>query len=36
VAAETIVRIEALGWSLLVGDTLRDVDEPADLGPNLA
>ena len=34
VAAETIARIEALGWTLLVGDTLRDVDEPADLTPS--
>lgn len=31
VAATTIARIGALGWSLFVGDTLRDVDEPADL-----
>jgi glycosyltransferase A (GT-A) superfamily protein (DUF2064 family) len=31
VAAATIARIEALGWSLRVGETLRDVDEPADL-----
>jgi hypothetical protein len=31
VAAETVARIEALGWSLQVGETLRDVDEPADL-----
>lgn len=31
VAATTIARIEALGWSLFVGDTLSDVDEPADL-----
>jgi len=31
VAAETIGRIEALGWSLHVGETLHDVDEPADL-----
>lgn len=31
VAAETIRRIEALGWSLFIGETLRDVDEPADL-----
>ena len=31
VAAETIARIGALGWSLHVGETLRDVDEPADL-----
>ena len=31
VAAETIARIEALGWSLDVRETLRDVDEPEDL-----
>ena len=31
VAAETIARIEALGWSLHIGETLRDVDVPADL-----
>jgi len=31
VAAETIRRIEALGWSLHVGETLRDIDVPADL-----
>jgi uncharacterized protein len=31
VAGETIARIEALGWSLHVGETLRDIDEPADL-----
>lgn len=31
VAAETIARVEALGWSLHVGDTMRDIDEPADL-----
>jgi hypothetical protein len=31
VAAGTVERIEALGWSLHVGETLRDVDEPADL-----
>jgi uncharacterized protein len=31
VAATTIARIEALGWSLHVGETLRDIDEPADL-----
>lgn len=31
VAAETIARVEARGWSLHVGETLRDVDEPADL-----
>lgn len=33
VAAETIARIEALGWSLHVGETLHDVDVPADLAP---
>ena len=32
VAATTIARIAALGWSLYVGETLQDVDEPADLG----
>ena len=31
VAAQTVARIEALGWSLRVGDTLRDVDEAEDL-----
>jgi rSAM/selenodomain-associated transferase 1 len=31
VAAETVRRIERLGWSLLVADMLRDVDEPRDL-----
>ena len=31
VAAETIARIRALGWSLRIGATLRDVDVPADL-----
>ena len=31
VAATTIARITALGWSLFVGDTLNDIDEPADL-----
>jgi rSAM/selenodomain-associated transferase 1 len=31
VAAETISRIEALGWRLQIGETLRDVDEPGDL-----
>lgn len=31
VAQDTVARIAALGWSLWVGDTLRDVDEPADL-----
>jgi rSAM/selenodomain-associated transferase 1 len=32
VAAETIARIVALGWSLDLRETLRDVDEPGDLG----
>jgi len=31
VAATTIARIRALGWSLFVGETLQDIDEPADL-----
>ena len=31
VASDTIARIEALGWTLYVGETLRDIDEPADL-----
>jgi len=31
VAATTIARIEALGWSLFVGDILSDIDQPADL-----
>lgn len=31
VAAITTTRIKALGWSLFVGDTLSDIDEPADL-----
>jgi rSAM/selenodomain-associated transferase 1 len=31
VAAHTIARIEALGWSLHLGETLRDVDDPEDL-----
>ena len=31
VAAETMQRITALGWSLHVGESLRDIDEPADL-----
>lgn len=31
VARQTIARIEALGWSLHVGATLHDVDEPDDL-----
>ena len=31
VAADTIARIVALGWSLHVAETLRDIDVPADL-----
>lgn len=31
VLAATVARIEALGWTLHLGPTLRDVDEPADL-----
>jgi rSAM/selenodomain-associated transferase 1 len=31
VAGQTIARVEALGWSLEVADTLRDIDEPGDL-----
>ena len=31
VAAETIARVEALGWVLHVGEPLRDIDEPEDL-----
>ncbi|HEX8668798.1 MAG TPA: TIGR04282 family arsenosugar biosynthesis glycosyltransferase [Allosphingosinicella sp.] len=31
VAEETVARIRALGWSLFVGETLRDVDEVQDL-----
>lgn len=31
VAAQTIARIEALGWSLRVGETMHDIDEPDDL-----
>jgi rSAM/selenodomain-associated transferase 1 len=31
VAEQTMRKIEALGWSLHVGETLRDVDEPEDL-----
>jgi rSAM/selenodomain-associated transferase 1 len=34
VAEQTIARIEALGWSLGIGETLRDVDEPEDLTPH--
>ena len=31
VADLTLQRITALGWTVWVGDTLRDIDEPADL-----
>lgn len=31
VAADTIARVHALGWSLHVGETLHDIDEPEDL-----
>lgn len=31
VAEATIARIRALGWSLRIGETLRDIDVPADL-----
>jgi len=31
VAGETVRRIEALEWSLFVGETLHDIDEPSDL-----
>ena len=31
VAGVTMGRIRALGWSLHLGETLRDIDEPADL-----
>lgn len=31
VAATTVARIRALGWSLHAGETLRDIDEPSDL-----
>ena len=31
VAHETITRIEALGWTCHIGETLRDIDDPADL-----
>ncbi len=31
VAETTIARIRALGWSLHIGDTMSDIDEPADL-----
>jgi uncharacterized protein len=32
VCATTLDRIQALNWSMLVGKTLRDLDEPEDLG----
>ena len=31
VASATMARIETLGWTLFVGDTMRDVDEPGDV-----
>ncbi|MBA3677921.1 MAG: TIGR04282 family arsenosugar biosynthesis glycosyltransferase [Sphingosinicella sp.] len=31
VATDTIARFRALGWSLHIGDMLRDIDEPEDL-----
>ncbi len=31
VASTTIARIRALGWSLFLGETLSDIDEPTDL-----
>jgi hypothetical protein len=31
VARATMARIAALGWSLHIGETLQDIDEPADL-----
>jgi hypothetical protein len=31
VAAATIARIRALGWSFHLGETLRDIDTPEDL-----
>jgi rSAM/selenodomain-associated transferase 1 len=31
VAADTIARIQALGWTFSIGDVLADIDEPADL-----
>ena len=31
VAGDTIDKVRALGWSIWIGDTLRDVDEPSDL-----
>ncbi|HXG99335.1 MAG TPA: TIGR04282 family arsenosugar biosynthesis glycosyltransferase [Sphingomicrobium sp.] len=33
VAKETMKRIATLGWTLFVGPTLRDIDEPNDLDP---
>jgi rSAM/selenodomain-associated transferase 1 len=30
VAADTIERLESMGWSYAIGETLRDIDEPAD------
>jgi rSAM/selenodomain-associated transferase 1 len=36
VARQTIERVESLGWSLWIGETLRDVDEPADLEAGLS
>jgi rSAM/selenodomain-associated transferase 1 len=31
VTAQTLARIEALGWRVRIGDTLQDIDEPGDL-----
>ncbi len=31
VASDTIARVRALGWSLHIGETLRDVDDPEDV-----
>ena len=31
VAASTLSRLHAIGWTVHVGTTLRDIDEPADL-----
>lgn len=31
VAGQTVGRLVALGWTVAVGETLRDIDEPADL-----
>lgn len=30
VAADTIARLDSLGWSYAIGEMLRDIDEPAD------